>query len=204
MITTSSLLQRAALTLALACGSASASQIFHVDLNTTALSGSGFLDFAVNGRTGAPLASATVSNLSGAFGAEAERGGAVDGSIPAGFTLTSSAGDNWLTQAVTFGGMFGFDISIGGDFETVAGSDGATFAVGLFDALMGQYAVAARFATLPGLDGLPASLATSADPALATLAEAQADVPEPAAPALFLAALLSAGLVLRRRQAGWR
>ena len=198
MLKLSSLLQHAALALALSCGagSAAAGVLYHVDVNTSALSGSGFLDFAVAGWAGAPLASATVSNLTGAFGAEAARNGSVAGAIPAGFALTSAAGDNWLTQEVSFGGMFGFDISIAGPYETVDSGDGATFVIGLFDALMAQYTVAAEFAAQPGLNGAPASLTPSADEALASINA----VPEPAAPALLLAALLAAAAVRRRHQ----
>lgn len=192
--------RQAVMALALACASAAAlaGPTYHVTLNTAGLTGTGYLDFSVVGANGAPSAVASVSNLSGAFGLEADRVGAVAGTIPASFTLANAAGDNYLTQAVNFGGLFGFDVSFGGDYETVAGIDGATFAIGLFDALFAEYTLAATFAAQPG--SLLGGATLTAEALLPSVdIDAVSEVPEPSQLALLLTALVAAGAVLRRR-----
>lgn len=195
-----SLMHKALLALALSCASAAAlaGPSYHVTVNTAGLSGAGFLDFSVVGAPGAPGAIASVSNLTGDFGLEAERVGAVAGSIPAGFTLTNAAGDNYLTQAVNFGALFGFDISFAGDYESLEGIDGATFTIGLFDDLFSQYTLAASFAVQPAIAGVPVSLTAETHLSGVTIEQPSA-VPEPAAPVLVLTGLMVAGALLRRR-----
>lgn len=183
-----------ALTL-LASGSACAGPAYHVTVDTAGLSGSGFLDFAVIGAPGAPGAIASVSGLTGDFGPELERVGQVAGGIPAGFTLANGVGDNYLTQAVTFGGLFAFDIRFAGDYETVNGIDGATFAIGWFDAAFSQYTLAATFAAQPGNALEAASLTPTVLDAAVTVSE----VPEPSQLVLVWTAI-AAALALRARR----
>ena len=196
-----SFLRQAALALLLACGAgaALAGPSYHVTIDTVGMSGSGYLDFSVVGTPGSASAMATVSNLAGAFGAEYERIGAVSGSIPAGFSLANGDGDNYLTQMVTLGGLFGFDISFAGDYQTIEGSDGATFAIGLFDELFSQYTVAATFAAQPAFNGEAANLVASAEMDAVDIAPASA-VPEPSQLALMLMGLCAAGFVVRRQR----
>lgn len=201
-MTFSSLIKSALLALAMLARAACALPVYHVDLDTSAFSGPGFLDFAVVGTPGAPLARARIDHLSGAFGTEASRTGAVQGAIPAGFTLVSQAGGNWLTHAIDFGGVFSFDIAIDGDYLSEEGLDGATFVVGLFDALQTLYTQAASFAAQPGLGSAPATLVASADAPFASVGVVAAEVPEPGQGALFVLAglaALSAAAAARRR-----
>lgn len=196
-----SVVRQAMLALALVCASAAASAgpSYHVTVNTAGLSGSGFLDFRVEGGPSAVGAVATVTNLFGSFGAEAGRGGAVVGTIPAGFTLSNAVGENYLTQALDFGGLFGFDISFAGDYETVSGVDGATFAIGLLDGLFAEYTLAATFAAQPpGALGGASLSAEAQSPAVAI--DQVSEVPEPSELALMLTALVAAGAMLRRRR----
>ena len=195
-----SIFQKTLLALALACSSAVAlaGPNYHVSVSTAGYTGAGYLDFSVVGTAGAPGAVASISNLSGDFGVEAERVGAVAGAIPAGFTLTNAAGDNYLTQAINFGGLFTFDISFAGEYESVEGIDGATFVIGLYDALFSQYTLVADFAAQPRTDVSDSSLTATAHlPAVSI--EALHAVPEPSELALVLTTLLAAGAALRRR-----
>lgn len=183
-----------ALCLMLGSGAAFAGPIYHVTVDTAGLTGQGFLDFSVIGTQGAPGAFATLSNFSGAFGAEADRVGAVAGAIPAGFTVANGAGDNWLTQSVSLGGVFAFDIAFGGDYETVQGIDGATFAVSLYDELFSAQTLVATFAAQPGSVLGAASLTPEALYAGAAITP----VPEPSNLLLVLTALLVVGALRLR------
>jgi hypothetical protein len=193
------LVQQALLAIALAIGSgaAVAGPTYQVTVDTAAFAGeTGLMDFFFFSNGGAPSAIATLSNFSGAFGAELERGGSVAGDIPGGVSFTNTDGFNYLTQVVSLGGKFMFNISFAGDYETIGGADGASFTLGLYDAdFVGSLGVPVEFQLVPAFMGVAADVIVLADASLANVNV----VPEPSELLLMLSALAMMGLVVRRR-----
>jgi hypothetical protein len=114
-----------------ACAQAAATPLYHVDIDTTSLgTGPAFLDLYFLGLDGAPAATATVRNLSGALDGAPDLTGAVTGSTPGPFVFTNAAGGGDLVQGIQLGGRFGFDVG----FTMAPGDTGTTFGWALFDA----------------------------------------------------------------------
>jgi hypothetical protein len=115
-----------------ACGQAAATPIYRVDIDTASLgTGPAFLNLYFLGLNGATGASATVSNLAGAFDGNSQLSGAVSGSAPGPFVFSNADGINELVQAIHLGGKFSFDVS----FAMQSGSTGTTFGWALFDSV---------------------------------------------------------------------
>ena len=178
----------AALALAMATGMAAAGPLYHVSIDTSAFSGTGWLDLQFNpGFDGTP-ATATLSNFSGALaaGMTPEVQGAVGSSLPGPVTFANSTAFNALFQAVQLGGILGFDLEFLGT--------SSVFSVGLYG---GDQVTA-----LGNPDPFTNSLVTFElgqgadihDPALVTVAEVVA-VPEPPVCLLMAAALAAIALI---------
>ncbi len=175
---------------------------YHVEIDTSAFSGAGFLDFAfIAGNSPAPGASATLSNFSGAFGALESLEGNVNGSLPGTLTFGNSGAYNDWFHNVTLGGKFAFNIVFGGDFLTTAGNAGTTFGVGLLDASGRRYlgnvnGNLLQFELTPVYGGAPASIAGSTYASIASISA----VPEASEWMMLTGGLALIGLALRRRQ----
>lgn len=175
---------------------------YHVEIDTSAFSGAGFLDFAfIAGNSPAPGASATLSNFSGAFGALESLEGNVSGSLPGTLTFGNSGAYNDWFHNVTLGGKFAFNIVFGGDFLTTAGNAGTTFGVGLLDASGMSYlgnvnGNLLQFELTPVYGGMPASIAGSTYASIASISA----VPEASEWMMLTGGLALIGLALRRRQ----
>ncbi|WP_219117552.1 NF038129 family PEP-CTERM protein [Janthinobacterium sp. UMAB-56] len=175
---------------------------YHVEIDTSAFSGAGFLDFAfIAGNSPAPGASATLSNFSGAFGALESQEGSVSGSLPGTLTFGNSGAYNDWFHNVTLGGKFGFNIVFGGDFLNTSGNAGTTFGVGLLDATATSYlgninGNLLQFELTPLNGGLPASIAGSTYASIASISA----VPEASEWMMLTGGLALIGFALRRRQ----
>lgn len=175
---------------------------YHVEIDTSAFSGAGFLDFSfIAGNSPAPGASAILSNFSGAFGALESQEGSVSGSLPGTLTFGNSGAYNDWFHNVTLGGKFGFNIVFGGDFLNTAGSAGTTFGVGLLDYTGIAYLGNAngnvlQFELTPLNGGLPASIAGSTYASIASISA----VPEASEWMMLTGGLALIGFALRRRQ----
>ena len=207
MITLQSALQRLILAAALsaAASAAVAGPSYHVNVDTAALAGqTGFLDFSTVGMLDAPGALATFSNLTsigGTYGVESDRVGAVLGSIPSGFSIGNALGDSYLTHAISFGGLYSFDVSFSGDYQSVASPNGTSFAVALYNADFSSSLLRARFDAQPAFAGQAAGVTVFAEGAgVAITALPTSAVPEPGTWAMLLTGLLLTGAVVRRRQ----
>jgi hypothetical protein len=114
-----------------ACGQASATPLYHVDIDTASLgSGAAFLDLCFLGRDGAPAATAIVDHLAGALDGPASLTGTVAGTASGPFVFGNAGGGGELVQAIQLGGKFSFDVS----FAIAPGDIGTTFGWALFDA----------------------------------------------------------------------
>jgi hypothetical protein len=174
---------RALLALALAGGAnaACAGPMLHVTVDTTSLSGAGYLDLTFAALAGAAPATATLTHVDGAFG-----------TIGAALALDNSATFNELLQPVTFGGLLGFDVR----FDIAdTGTIGTSFGVALVNATLDDYApgTSGNVAQVDLMPGQPAAI--WADDAFATVNP----VPEPADVPLFATGLMLVALDLRRR-----
>ena len=129
-----------AVTFAIGASAAWAGPTFHVDVDTSQFadkSGAFFLSF--NGKQNATSAVAKLSNFTGNFGNELLRAGDVSGNLPGALSFRNSQPENSLLQFAELGGMFGFDITFSGAFETIPNKFGALFGVALLDLEVGGY-----------------------------------------------------------------
>ena len=131
-------LRRALLALALgACtGMASAASTFHVELDTSSIASTGWIDLQFNpGDPSSPLAQASLTGFTG-FGdpASAQVNGNVGGSLAGGYTFVNNdpGGLNELFHAVDFGGKIGFDVTFSGAADPGA-AFGSAFSVALYN-----------------------------------------------------------------------
>jgi len=113
--------RRAALAAALAAFSGlAAAGTIHVSIDTSVFdTDSGYLDMYMSATTGVPLATATISNISGFDKSN------LDVDFSYGFTdtaagyLLSNDTLNYLSHAVGFGGALSFDVTFAGDHDPV-------------------------------------------------------------------------------------
>ena len=139
-------LRRALLALALgACASlASAASTFHVELDTSSFTSTGWIELLFNpGGVTSPLAQVSLTGFTG-FGdsSTAQLNGNASGSLAGGYTFVNNdvGGWNGLFHAVDFGGKIGFNVTFSGAADPGAGF-GSAFSVALYnqaqDALLG-------------------------------------------------------------------
>jgi hypothetical protein len=200
-------LRRALLALALgACASlASAASTFHVELDTSSLGATGWIDMQFNpGDPSSPLAQASLSGFTG-FGdpGTAQINGNVSGSLAGGYTFVNNdaGGLNELFHAVNFGGKVGFDVTFSGAADPGAGF-GSAFSVALYnqaqDALLGTNDPTG---SLVLLNWTPAGtvVPTMLNNTIATSVSAVSAVPETQTWLMLGAGLVLLGAVARRR-----
>lgn len=189
----STLFTRALLALALACGTgaAVAGPTYQVTVNTSSLAGTnGFLDFTFGALGTAAPAFATLSNLTGALGADVIPSGDVVGTPPGPVTIGNTTGFNDLLQGVTFGGLFTFDLSFTAD-DGIAGS---TFSVALVnDSVSDFVGYAGNIVEIALQPGAPTTVNAVADFASVSV------VPEPSDMLLMMSGLALMGWVVRRK-----
>ena len=174
---------------------------YHVSIDTGGLTGRGLMDFTFLANAGATPATAVLSNFSGAFGATFDRSAGAAGGIPGGVVLGNRNGGDYLTQFVSLGGLFSFDIRFDGDFANTENVDESQFDATLynddFTAYLGGDGSFAEFVLVPELDGNPGTVQASTPTGLARVVQL-AEVPEPSSPLLALTALGMLGFARSR------
>jgi hypothetical protein len=191
------LFSRVVLALALsgAAGAALAVPVtYHVNVDTTSLSGQGLLDLAFIGAGSAETATAVLTNFTGSFGGVYDSFGAISGNVASSVMFANTAGDNYLTQVVNFGGMFGFDVM----FDFLEADQGTSFAVNAYLPEFSGYAFGERNLVVASLNP-GATVTLLALTPFASIAAITADVPEPNQWMLMLTGLLLLGAMARRR-----
>lgn len=196
-------LRQAALALALAGSSLAAMAApvsFHVNVNTTTLTGNGYLDLQFSALGTAPPASVTFSNFTGGIGGVDFFDGEVFFNTDGTFTLANLPGmGGLLSFEALFGGVLGFDLMFSDDYASATGTDGSTLTVGLLDdsfsPIGGAFGIA-RFELTPGV-----GVETSVNDAYATIGPVVAAVPEPSDWILMATGLALLGASMRRRSA---
>ncbi|MRV70298.1 PEP-CTERM sorting domain-containing protein [Duganella sp. FT92W] len=187
-----------ALTLAATCGMASAT-VIHVSLDTSAFGvTSGYLDMNLSASSNVPLATATVTNLTGFDSNPYMESWGVT-TVPGGYKFRNDTAND-LFQSVHFGSTLSFDLTFDGAYDA-ATSYISAFTVSAFGD---------DFSVLGATDPLTGALATFlwtpslTDGGNGSLAALTSDggvgvVPEPAGLALMGLGLGALVLVLRRR-----
>lgn len=189
------LIFRALLAFSIAVGApaALAGPLYRVSLDTSSFAGStGFLDLGFKGGGENGQSVAHVSNFNGDFVGGPAYLGDASGDVVGGAMLGNSMEENFFTQAVTFGGLFLFDVR----FDMGDELFGTLFSVALlndtFDAYLGADAELFTIDLVPGV----ADLITNYAPGLAEVAQI-AEVPEPGEWLLLATGLLLIGATRR-------
>src|SRR5690349_5355821 len=147
-----SLFSRVMLAAALAtgAGAAFAGPMYHVDIDTTGFTGlgAGYLDLSFfAGRVSGP-ATATVSHLSGEFGADVEMSPGVSGALDGKLVFDNTQYAD-LFRSINLGSTFSFDIAFSGPDSGFGGTD---FDVSVYGADYSQLlASVVHFALQPGV-----------------------------------------------------
>ena len=171
---------------------------FHVDLNTSTLSGPGYIDLQFGALTSAPLTTVTFSNFMGAFGAVDFSDGDVVVNADGSYTLGNLPDiGSLLSFNALFGAHLGFDLAFSDDHASATGTDGSTLTIALLDsaftAIGGAYGVA-QFDLTPG-----SGVNSSVNASFASIGPVVNAVPEPSDLVMMLTGLALLGFTLRRR-----
>ncbi|MBZ2206843.1 NF038129 family PEP-CTERM protein [Massilia soli] len=203
MFNIQNLLRQAMLALVL-CGASIAAHAdviagsYRVTLNSN-VAGATFLDMNFNGFDGAAVATATISNLQGAFNGVDSTIGIV-GELPGGVFSIDNQGSNFLTHSITAGGLLSFDVVFSGAFMTDLGEFTSVFSAALLDAdymPLGnpEGDVIFSIAQLSAAGAAAVGIETFGDAMVTVNA-----VPEPSELLLMLTGLALMGAMVRRRQ----
>ena len=175
-----------ALSLAVAAVPAAlAGPIYQVAIDTTGQADARFLDLQFGALGSAEDAFATITNLSGDFGA-VELSNAF-GDIATGFTIGNNSGFNAILFELVQGGMIRFDVR----FSTASTGDGTKFEVSLLDQDYGFLGANGPLVTIALMPGVADALST--DSSLVSVTA----VPEPADWLLMATGLLMIGTIRR-------
>jgi hypothetical protein len=216
MFNTSLTLRRSLLALALsACASLALADTYHIELNTSSLSGDGWIDLQFNPGNFSAMtaASITLSDFVG-FGSssKAQTIGAVSGSLASGYTIsnTDAGGLNDLFHAVDYsGGKIAFNVSFSGAADPGQSASGSVFSVALYDPTgltpLGTVDPSGSLVQLNWYAGTAANTGTIVSTplvnSLPTSVSAVSAVPESSSWALLAGGLALLGYVRRRQQA---
>ncbi len=186
---------------ATALGAWAAPTSFHVNLNTATLGAEAkYIDFLFSRAGTAPQVTATVSNLTGAFGSVFEQDGLVTLNANGSFSIGNGAAPgelNYIDFNAIFGGNFGFDVSFDTAFLGDASLDGSQFSVSVLDADFAP--VGADVLALFDLNS--AGISTTSFGGLATITAIDAtSVPEPSSMLMMMTGLGLVGFTARRRK----
>ncbi|WP_338845143.1 NF038129 family PEP-CTERM protein [Massilia sp. W12] len=120
----------------LAAFGAAQAETWHVEVDTSALSGLGFFDFQFNpGALDAASGTARVSRFQGVLDAiGAQNSGDVSGALPASLNFANSQSYNDVFQAVQLGGRFSFNLDFDGDMLRNPNGIGSAFAFSIYGA----------------------------------------------------------------------
>ena len=180
----------AALALALGCcsGQALAAPLYHVAIDTTALSGqAGYLDFLYLALDNADPAQATLTHFAGDFDGPSFSFGGALGTVDSAVTLASANGGSELGQWARLGGRFSFDVAFGDDAGANPGAGvfaGSTFSVALLDDSYRYLGTTGDLVTISLQPGQPDAISVDAGFAAVNA------VPEPSSAWLGAAGLL--------------
>ena len=166
---------------------------YHVAIDTTSVAGDALLNLTFDGAGNAGPATAKLSNFSGNYGAVYEALGAVSGNIATILSLSNTTTDNYLSQFVTLGGRFGFDVM----FDVDNSAPGTQFSVALYLPEYAGYALGSE--SLATINLVPEGSALVNTGRFASVSEVSAAVPEPGQMLLMLTGLLLVAAAVRRR-----
>ncbi len=182
-------------------GVAQASETYQIDVDTTGLTGTGYLDFQFDpGATPYDAGSATITLLStdGTLGSPLTDIGAVSGTLPGTVVIDNTDATNEYTQTFTYGTSFDFLVTL--NIPTVSGTavGGNSFTFDAedsnFDPLLSSSFPAVEI-DLDATTGAP-TVTNNTDSSNPNGFASVSELPEPAT-----CALLGAGLAFL---AGWR
>ncbi len=185
-----------ALTLATGAGAVMAAPTYHVDVDTSALSGqTGYLDFLIVGQGDTATTTVTLSGLMGAFTGDVFTDNST-GSV-AGATIGSAFANNEFALVANFGGNFSFDVSFAQAIDDIAG---AFLQIALINPTSLAYLAPTTgdIATFNVQPGQPVGV-TASNFARITLVPNAVDVPEPSDLAMMFTGLALLGFTARRR-----
>lgn len=172
---------------------------FHVDLDTSTLSGPGYVDLQFGALTSAPMTTVTFTNFMGAFGAVDYADGNVVANANGSYTLGNLPDfGSLLSFNAMFGSRLAFDLAFSDDHASATGTDGSTLTIALLDAgfapIGGTYGVA-KFDLTPGsgVSSVVNASFASVGPVVVN------DVPEPSDLAMMFTGLALLGFTVSRR-----
>lgn len=171
---------------------------FHVDLDTSTLSGPGYVDLQFGALTSAPPATVTFKNFMGAFGTVDYSEGDVVANPNGSYTLGNLPdASSILTFNATFGARLAFDLMFSDDYASATGIDGSTLTIALLNSVfnpIGGDSGVVKFDLTPR-----SGVSSTVNADFAAIAPIANAVPEPSDLAMMFTGLALLGFTARRR-----